>query len=317
MARSKTHRKKKVSNDPSYSKKKPLEFFPIQRKNDLAFAGNPSSTAYGDAGSVLSRLNNRMYRYGKLYDMKLDLSASAQEGTTFEVYALSNTWYVQKAFEEAKAAHDLAYADEMEFINKSNVARWRDFRISPLTVPSFNAITNTWAYPTVATNPATLVGAAITTGDFPDSIVEDSAGATRAFTWSNAGSGSYYSVTAEYDLAGNQTRTPNVSTGDMPFEGLQADSSTVEAAALQTLGQDPPYGATGFPGVWVKVGELIVNPSGSSRLSTGYFSAPCGVFAVKAVGGSGNIIADAGDNISLEVRAGKYKGVHARNMERM
>ena len=57
--------------------------------------------------------------------------------------------------------------------------------------------------------------------------------------------------------------------------------------------------------------------AGQTRLSTGYFHAPCGVFAIKAVGGSGNVGTDAGDNISLEVKAGKYKGVSAVNMERM
>ncbi len=317
MARSHSHKKKMVSSDPSYRKKKPLEYFPIARKTDLGFQGAGNAIGYSDAGSILSRLNNRLYRYGKLYDLKLDLSAAATPGVVFEVWALSNTWYVQKAFEEAKAAYDKAYEDEKEFVNKTNVARWRDFRVSPLATPSFNAITADWAYPRSADNPAALVATEIVAGQIVDSIVEDNAGATKAFTWSPTSTSSYYSCIAEYDLAGNQTRTPNVGTGDMPFEGLQADSSTVEAEALQTRGQDPPYGATTFNGIWVKVGELTVGAAGQTRLSTGYFHAPCGVFAIKSVGGSSNIGADAGDNISLEVRAGKYKGVSAVNMERM
>lgn len=317
MARSSSHRKKMVPMDPSYRKKKPLEFFPIARKTDIGFAGQGTAIGFGDAGSVLSRLNNRLYRYGKLYDLKLDLSASATPGVVFEVWALSNTWYVQKAFEEAKAAYDKAYEDEKEFVNKTNVARWRDFRISPLTTPSFNPVVGDWVYPRSADNPFALVATNIVAGDIVDSIVEDNAGATKAFTWAPTSSASYYSCIAEYDLAGNQTRSPNLSTGDMPFEGLQADSSTVEAAALQTRGQDPPYGATAFNGIWVKVGEMTVGTAGQTRLSTGYFHAPCGVFAIKAVGGTGNIDTDAGDNISLEVKSGKYKGVSAKNMERM
>lgn len=304
-----------VSSDPSFRKKKPLEYFPIARKTDLGFAGAGTPVGYSDAGSILSRLNNRLYRYGKLYDLKLDLSAAAAPGVVFEVWALSNTWYVQKAFEEAKAAYDKAYEDEKEFVNETNVARWRDFRVTPLATPSFNAVVGDWAYPRSATVPG--AAANITAGSIVDSIVEDNAGATKAFTWAATSSGSYYSCIAEYDLAGNQTRSPNVGTGDMPFEGLQADSSTVEAAALQTRGQDPPYGATSFNGIWVKVGELTVGAAGQTRLSTGYFHAPCGVFAVKSVGGANDIGADAGDNISLEVRAGKYKGVSAVNMERM
>jgi len=316
MARVSSHKKKMVPMDPSYRKRKPLEYFPVARKTDLGFAGQGLSIAYGDAGAVLSRLNNRMYRYGKLYDCKLDLSASATPGVVFEVWALSNTWYVQKAFEEAKAAYDKAYEDEKEFVNKTNIARWRDFRIAFADVVSYNNVVSDWIYPISSSTPLGL-GTNIVAGDIVDSIVEDNAGTTKAFSWSPVSSATYYSCIAEYDLAGNQSRSPNLGTGDMPFEGLQADSSTVEASALQTRGQDPPYGATAFNSIWVKVGELTVGTAGQTRLSTGYFHAPCGVFAVKSVGGTGNVATDAGDNISLEVRAGKYKGVSAVNMERM
>lgn len=317
MARNTSHAKKKVSSDPSYRKKKPLEYFPVARKTDIGFeSALPSgTTGYGDAGSILSRLNNRLYRYGKLYDIKLDLSTAAPTGVVFEVWALSNTWYVQKAFEEAKMAFDVAYEEEKEFVNQSNIARWRDFRIRPATGESFNPVTGFWAYPRSGIQPGTANN--VTGGQFVDSLVEESSGGVKQFSWAATSSATLYSLIAEYDLAGNQTRNPNLSTGAMPYAGLQSDSSNTEAAALQTQGQDPPYNATTFPPVWVKVGELSVGSSGAQRLSTGYFHAPCGVFAVKNIGGTGNIGDDAGDNISLEIKAGKYKGVSAVNMERM
>ena len=137
MARSTSHKKKMVSKDPSFRKKKPLEYFPVARKTDLGFAGQGLNTGYGDAGAVLSRLNNRLYRYGKLYDIKLDLSSAATPGVVFEVWALSNTWYVQKAFEEAKMAFEIAYEDEKEFVNETNIARWRDFRVRPDAAASY------------------------------------------------------------------------------------------------------------------------------------------------------------------------------------
>jgi len=317
MARNSSHAKKKVSSDPSYRKKKPLDYFPVARKTDIGFeSGLPAGTiGYGDAGSVLSRLNNRLYRYGKLYDLKLDLSTAAAPGVVFEVWALSNTWYVQKAFEEAKMAFDMAYEDEKAFVNETNVGRWRDFRIRPSTGESYNPVTGFWAYPRSGITPGTATN--LTGGQFVDSLVQVSGGATKQFSWAPTSSGTLFSLIEEYDLAGNQTRSPNLSTGDMPYEGLKADTSQIEAAALQTQGQDPPYNATTFPAVWVKVGELSVGSSGAQRLSTGYFHAPCGVFAVKTVGGTGNIGTDAGDNICLEIKAGKYKGVSAVNMERM
>lgn len=313
MARNTTHKKKKVSSDPSFRKKKPLGYFPVVRKMEVRFQGGVGAVQFanGDAGSMLSRVNNRLYRYGKMYDLKFDVSAALPAGTTIEVYALSNTWYVQKAFEEAKNVFDRAYENEMENVNVTNIARWRDFRIRPVsTIPTFN-VAGSFAYPTVY-NP-NFGATPITTGDFPDSLVEDSTGTTRFFTWDFAGPN--YGVVEEYDLAGNQTRNPNLGTGTMPYADLEADSSAVEGAALQIQGQDPPYGATNFPNWWVKVGELTVGAQGQTKLSTGFFHAPCGQFKIRTA--TTDEFAAIGDNLTLEVRAGDYKGVHAVNMERM
>jgi len=320
MARSSTHKKKEISKDPSYKKKKPLGYFPVQRKMQLAFLGAaPLVTGYGDAGSMLSRTNNRLYRYGKLYELKLDLSAASTAGTTFEIFALPNTWYIQKAFEHAKMAYDKAYEEEKMLVNPTNIARWRDFRIRMGQYASFGGLAGAdqWAYPVTfdVANVRTTNGTPSLGGDFPDSFVVDADGTTKHFSWGQTSNATQYNVLGEYDLAGNQTRSPATGTGTMPYEGLQADSSAAEASALQTQGQDPPYNATTFPQEWVKVGELYVGANGAQKLSTGFFHAPCGVFIIRTSGSS--IGADAGDNISLEVRAGKYKGVSALNMERM
>lgn len=312
--RSITHHKKKISSDPSYRKKKPLEYFPVVRKMEVAFQGGVATPtfAYGDAGAMLSRVNNRLYRYGKKYDIKFDVSAALPAGTTIEVFALSNSWYVQKAFEEAKAVFDQAYENEMENINKTNIARWRDFR-AKLTVNTSYSLGDCWAYPAVRRLSPINTVQVITDGNFADSLVEDSTGTTRHFTWSNAVDASQYGILQQYDLAGNQTRNPNLSTATMPYADLEADSSAVEGAALQADGQDPPYGATAFPDPFVKVGELTVGINGQTRLSTGFFHAPCGVFVIR----SSSTIADIGDNLTLEVRGGDYKGVSAHNMVRM
>lgn len=315
MARNTTHTKKKVSSDPSFRKKKPLGYFPVVRKMEVGFDGGigPSNFAHGDAGAMLSRINNRLYRYGKMYDLKFDVSASLPAGTTIEVYALSNTWYVQKAFEEAKTVYDRAYENEMENINETNIARWRDFRIRADVSPSYAPVIP-WAYPVTRTMVST-VPALITTGQFEDSLVEDSAGTTRHFTWTNGSPAAHYGVMDEYDKAGNQTRAPATDTGTMPYADLEADSSAVEGSALQTQGQDPPYGATTFPPYLVKVGELTVGNQGQTKLSTGFFHAPCGYFFLRT--STTDEFAAIGDNLLLEVRGGDYKGVHAVNMERM
>jgi len=314
MARNTTHKKKKVSSDPSFRKKKPLGYFPVVRKMEVGFQGGIGAvnSAFGDAGAMLSRVNNRLYRYGKMYDLKFDVSAALPAGTTIEVFALANTWYVQKAFEEAKNVYDRAYENEVENINETNIARWRDFRIRPNVLESYTL--ESWAYPVTRAMGST-VPALITTGQFADSLVEDSSGATRHFTWDNGSPAGHYGVMAEYDKAGNQTRAPATGTGTMPYADLEADSSAVEGSALQLQGQDPPYGATTFPLYLVKVGELTVGSAGQTKLSTGFFHAPCGFFKLRTT--TTDEFAAIGDNLTLEVRGGAYKGVHAVNMERM
>ena len=314
MARNTTHKKKKISSDPSFRKKKPLGYFPVNRKMEVSFQGGvgPVNFAHGDAGAMLSRVNNRLYRYGKMYDLKFDVTAALPVGTTIEVFALSNTWYVQKAFEEAKNVYDRAYENEIENINETNIGRWRDFRIRPTILESYGL--ESWAYPVTRTMTST-VPQLITTGQFADSLVEDSAGATRHFTWTNGSPAGHYGVMAEYDKAGNQTRSPATGTGTMPYADLEADSSATEGSALQIQGQDPPYGATAFPLYLVKVGELTVGSAGQTKLSTGFFHAPCGYFYLRT--STTDEFAAIGDNLTLEVRGGDYKGVHAVNMERM
>lgn len=311
--RNRTHRKKKISNDPSYKKKKPLGYFPVVRKMEIHMQGGvgAQANAYGDAGSMLSRSNNRLYRYGKMYDLKIDASAALAAGTTVEVFALVNTWYVQKAFEEAKSVYDQAYENEIDNINETNIGRWRDFRARTKDIASGSGLFAEVFPATVDVNTLTTP---ITTGSFPESIVEDSTGTTRTFTWDVAVTSGSYGIMQQYDLAGNQTRTPATGTGTMPYADLEADSSAAEGAALQTDGQDPPYGATTFPSWFVKVGELTVGSAGQTKLSTGYFHAPCGIFILRSSTGD---VTDLGDNLSLEVRAGDYKGVSAHNMERM
>lgn len=312
MARNTSHKKKKVSKDPSFRKKKPLGYFPVVRKMEVGFSGGAgTNTAYGDAGAMLSRINNRLYRYGKLYDLKFDVSAALPAGTTIEIYALSNTWYVQKAFEEAKNVYDRAYENEIENVNESNIGRWRDFRIRPTTQESYSL--GRWCFPMArdSTTSQQIVGG----GQFVDSLVEDSTGTTRHFTWSTAVTPATYGVVQQYDLAGNQTRNPNLGTGTMPYADLEADSSAAEGSALQTQGQDPPYGATNFPDWWVKVGELTVGTAGQTKLSTGFFHAPCGQFLLRTT--TSAEFDNIGDNLTLEIRGGDYKGVLAHNMERM
>jgi len=308
MAR--THAKKTTAKDPSFRKKKPLAYFPVQRKIPLGNVTDPTGfTGVLDAPRVLSQVNHRLYRYGKKYSLKVDVDPSElEEATTIHIYALADNWMVQKAFEEAKTVFDRAYTDERENLSETQFARWRDFRIdSGLSAAALR--------PLMRNHPTAGALMYLLGGTFDLSAVEDSNGNIRTFTWSNNPTASQYSVMNEYDLAGNATTSPGVTTGAGPYDDLEADASQFEMNALQVRGAQPPYDATDMPPVWIKVGTLFVSSATSSqRLSTGYFDAPCGLVSIQIEGQNWQSLEDT---LSVTAQSGDYKGVKAHNMERM
>jgi hypothetical protein len=307
MAR--THTKKQVMNDPSFKKRKPLDYLPVQRKIQLSVSGSPSAQdGQFDTGRILSQLNHRLYRYGKRYTQKIDVEpAGLNPGSSIEVWALMDTWFVQKAFEEGKVVFDRAYTDERENLSKDARARWFDFRCQ-------SGLTATDLYPVVDADPSTAPAAVIVAGEFNTSIVEDAAGVTKSFSWRAATTSNTYSLIAEYDLAGNTNVSPSTTTGAGPYDDLEADASAVEMEALQARGNSPPYDATAYPSIWVKIATLSVGAPGNQKVSTGYFDAPCGLTYVKV---AGQTLDSLSNSLSVTVQSGDYKGVRAHNMERM
>jgi hypothetical protein len=311
MARSSTHKKKRVSKDPSYAKLKPLEYFPVQRKIPIGNNVGPASqVGLVDAGRLLSLQNHRLYRYGKMYEMKIDADVSVLDGSnTITVWALSNTWAVQKAFEEAKRVFMDAYQVERDNISKEARARWFDFRATI-------GVTGDIMLPVVSTDPITGALTYLTTGEFDSSIVEDQNGVTREFSWNPATVSGAYSIPAEYDLAGNTNLSPTFPTGAGPYDDLRADASQVEMEALQDRGNRPPYDNNNTPPVWVKIATLQLSTTeGAQRISTGFFPAPCGQVVLQLTGGLSTT--NISNLVSCEFKAGDYKGVKAHNMERM
>jgi len=309
MAR--THTKKKMANDPSFRKNKALEYLPVQRKIPLGNNVGPASqVGLLDAGRILSSSNHRLYRYGKRYEMKIDADVSVLEGgNTVTVWALADTWAIQKSFEEAKLVFDKAYQNERENLSREARARWFDFRANV-------GVTGDAMVPVLSTDPITGGLTYMTGGEFAASIVEDQAGTTRAFSWSPVTSASTYSMPAEYNLAGNTSTSPTTPTGAGPYDDLQADSSAVEMQALQDRGNLPPYDANALPPVWVKIGTLqLSGTDAAQRLSTGYFPAPCGQVVLQLSGALNT--SNVSNLVSVEFKAGDYKGVKAHNMERL
>ena len=251
---------------------------------------------------LLAKTNRRLYRQSRFYSVKLDLDANATRAV--DVWALADSWMVERAL---KMGYDM-YLENSEAardrLKEDAIARWEDFRVL-----SGAAITiaNPLQYSEDQT-PDELAS-----GEFLTTFVEDASGAARSFTW-GGGTASKYSLLEEYDKAGNAQSSPNTTTADMPYDSLMADDSQAMGTNLQNRGNAPPYDANGVNAAktWVKIATLDA-ASTAQKLSTGYFTAPCGIVLLA------DVLAPTSQPVVIEdlqwtVKAGDYKGVHAPSM---
>lgn len=282
-------------------RRKESKRYPVQRKMNVGQASPAAANAFGDAGQMLSKVNHRLYRQSRYYEMSVTIDSDNVDGTTVDVYALADTWWTQKALQLAKDAWDASNAEEKEMLN-GRIARWNDFRVSPGVTLSGG----TGELLPVQFD-SSIGQLNFTAGEFDYAQVVDQTGTTRTFTWANAPSASQYDMMAEYEASGNTDTDPTVpATG--PYNGLLPNLEAGAAAALQDNGNLPPYNATGYgDAIWVKVGTLHLG-TGRQRLSTGFFTAPCGLFVLNGIGTVTNA------EVSIEVKGGDYKGVHAPSM---
>jgi len=273
--------------------------YPCQKEISVAQpAGPAASNVTIDVPAVLSRVNHRLYRQSRYYECSVTIDSNVDDGTTVDVYALMDTWWTQKALQLAKKAWDESNAEEKAMLN-GKVARWNDFRVSA-GLSGFGGVqANQFSR-------FNLSPAPFTAGEFDDSLVVDQDGLPRTFTWGPP-TPTQYNILDEYNVSGNTSSDPEVpATG--PYSGLLPNLEAGAADALQDRGNQPPYDPTNYGGgTWVKVGTLHLS-AGRQRLSTGFFTAPCGMIAMTNVG----FLTDP--DIQVTVKKGDYKGVHAPSM---
>jgi len=250
----------------------------------------------------LSKANRRLYRQARYYEVKIDADSDLSQNLS--IYALADSWAVERSLKMAYANYLENGETERAGIKETNIARWQDFRVI-----SGETLGHTHPVMYNGFAPVPLAG-----GEFNNTIVVDAAGVSKSFSWKSADTASAYSMMSQYDKAGNAQPSPDTTTGDMPYDDLMADESAVMADSLQTLGNLPPYATNdvGQAYTWVKIGELrsgsAVNPS--QKLSTGYFTAPCGIILIEEAAGEPAVLSP----LSITVKAGDYKGVHAPSM---
>ena len=279
--------------------------YPVVRQFALSDGSplQPSLTYRIDTGRCLSQANRRLYRYGRYYNVKVDIDPDLND--KIEVYALRDDWAVQKAFQMAYAAFEKNASEERAMMSENQIARWSDFRINP--DPPANEM-----------GPVLHQGGTarelVNQGEFVNTQVIDDTGVARVFTWNHTTTASAFSVLAEYDKAGNAQTSPSslVAGNVVPYEGLTSEVDGLMMNNLEAYGDNPPYirDTVNANGPFVKIAVLDASNSNAQKLSTGFFTAPCGLIVIRKTPAD----LDLREKVMLTVKSGDYKGVHAPSM---
>lgn len=281
------------------STKKNARHYPVVRGGQLEIAtGNPGTVTQKVVfvDRELSKANRRLMRHARYYSAKIDLHPDATG--VYKVFALRDDWAVQKGLQLAFQMYQESTKEERAL---GQVARWEDFRTRfPFTA---DQLVSTFHDGTLASIP-------LASGEFVESRVTDDAGVIKAFSW-GAATASAYSILGEYDKVGNAQESPDSGTGSVPYAGMNDELKDQTVADLESLGDLPPYSqnTVNANGMFVQVGVLSAGTAGVQRLSTGFFTAPCGIVVIEAP-----TPGDEGTKLIYEVKAGDYKGVHAPSM---
>jgi len=246
----------------------------------------------------LSKLNRRLYRMGRNYQVKID--ADVAEAGNWLVLALRDDWAVQKAFQMAYQKYLDNTMEEREAMSSNVVSRWEDFRVDVGLTPAQTVVSSLWD--------ETIAPVALTSGEFTLSQVVDDSGTSRTFTWSLPVGATEFNILSEYDKVSDAQTLPNTASSSTPYANLTGEDNDATRAHLANAANQPPYAQSTVNQLtpWTKVAELG-SLAGAQRLSTGFFTAPCGIVILYSADGQIG-------NLNFEVKAGDYKGVHAPSM---
>ena len=271
--------------------------YPVVRSSYLDSIASNASVRSLDVPKVLSMLNRRLYRYGRVYPVSISLDIAA--GSQIEVFALRDDWAVHQGIKMAYKEYLKNTSDERKKLGK-HTARWEDFRVH-------DGITglNNELLPVMRDGSFLGAGTILTAGQFERSTIVDASDVQKSFSW-GVPSATQYGVLLEYNKTGNAQFDPAVVVNDAPYVNIDSEVNEQTHDDLQADGQAPPYDANGSNHLtpFVKVATLGTGPTGDQRLSTGFFNAPCGLVVLV-----GNNSDWSSRDIKFEVKKGDYKGV--------
>ena len=295
----------------------------VQRTLELRSPSSSVAAMTIQIPDMLMRSNRRQYQQCRAYDFQLQIgSMNVNDEHSYEIYTLSNAWWVKKSIEFAKAVWLNSTKEERALLG-SRRGKWNDFIIHGMEVGAGSNFSNLYQY-AVDSSGDNLTAAEVATdetlyesqtlaseveGD-QDLGAEFEYGFTLAATDVTGGVRSY-NIFDQYMLT-RQHVTP-ADTRDSPYKDLlEIDQSAMDN--LKQDGDSAPFDLDAFPSPWVLADILQhdqANASfGSARSKR--ITAPLGVVVIRKTNSAGSEDTFSGnEKILLHAVKGKYKGVHA------
>ena len=299
------------------AKRRATKIDDTQRTLTILSPSSSVGTMTAHVPDLLMRANRRQYTQARAYDVRLKV-ANIAEATehNFEIYTLSNAWWVKRAIEMAKGVWLESTKEERALLGK-NVASYNDFIISASTGAAGNFADLYQFAP--ASSGDDMTGTEVASDEslyestLTGSDLADDAGDTMGFTvlGEDVTGPGVFNIFSQYLLS--RSITPSADSRAGPY----ADLLEVDEDAMNNLQQDgdlTPWDADAFPSPFVLADTISIDQgiAQAGPLYSKMVTAPLGIVIIK------KRAADAGeDNFAgterflLECRKGTYKGVHA------
>ena len=190
-----------------------------------------------DVPQYLSKVNHRLYRQSRVYKCKVNVTQPTIRGKV-DVYALRDTWFLQKAYQMAKDTFDKNTTEERSGMSPKSMARWQDFRINilPKAGVTYNDLN-----PAIRDDTLSLQDLSI--GEFELSLVHKEDGTAMSFGLFDINN-SRWSIVDEYDTAANTDESPEDETGLnlSAYSGLDDDNQNASRHCLLYTSPSPRDG---------------------------------------------------------------------------
>ncbi len=288
-----------------------------QRTLEVRSASATVGTMTAHVPHLLMLANRRQYTQARAYDFRIKAGLiDSNAEVIYEVFTLSNAWWVKRSIEMAKGVWLESTKEERALLGK-NAATYNDFIISATTGAAGN-FANLHSY-IPASSGDDMTQSEVTADEtlYEGTLVSDlsdDAGDTMGFTvlGEDVTGPGVFNIFDQYLLS--RRITPDTDSRAGPY----ADLLEIDEDAMASLQQDgdlTPWDADAFPSPFVLQDVISIDqalPGGGQSIWSKTMTAPLGIVIVKARSNAGAEVNFTGnEKFLLEVKKGTYKGVHA------